>query len=104
MTKKKYEVKVDDNYHYMDESERYNAGSFSSLEKAVEKCKEVTVNSLKDCYEEGTTPEKLSAQWAMFGDDPFIQGAPEGEIPFSARSFVTEELCKQVIEEIKKDK
>jgi hypothetical protein len=70
----KYKIYVDDNYHYMDESERYVADSYSSLEEAVERCKELTIKSLEDLYEDGITPENLSAQWAMFGEDPFVFG------------------------------
>lgn len=94
--KNKFTVLVDDNYHFMDESERYRSGSFSNLEKAIKKCEEITLRSLRDLYEEGITAEKLSAQWAMFGDDPFVVGAEEG-VPFSARKFVTVPLCESVI-------
>ena len=94
---KKYKVYIDDNYNYMDESERYEVGSYNSLEKAIEKCKKITIRSLEDLYEKGITPEKLSAQWSMFGDDPFIVGGG-GSVPFSARKFTTTELCKVIIE------
>ena len=90
-------VYIDDNYHYMDESERITAGSYNSLEKAIEKCKKITIISLKHLFEKGMTPEKLSAQWSMFGDDPFIVGESDS-IPFSAREFVTAELCKAIID------
>jgi len=96
---KKYQVFVDDNYHYMDESERHAAGSFDSLEEALLKCEELTISSLKDFCEKGITPEKLSAQWSMFGEDPFIVGA-DGPVPFSARKFITPELCKTIIESL----
>ena len=95
----KYKVFVDDNYHYMDESERYVADSYSSLEDAVERCKELTIKSLEDLYEDGITPENLSAQWAMFGEDLYIVGAG-GSVPFSARKFITTELCKEIIDSI----
>jgi len=94
---KKYKVCIDDNFHYMDESERSSAGSYDSLDKAIAKCKSITIDSLKSLVEEGITPEKLSAQWAMFGEDPFIVGG-EGGVPFSARKFINPELCKKIIE------
>ena len=94
---KKYEVHIDDNFHYMDESERYSVGSYRSLDKAIEKCRKMTIRSLKDLYEKGITPEKLHAQWLMFGEDPFIVGG-EGAVPFSARTFVTTELCREIID------
>jgi hypothetical protein len=96
----KYKIYVDDNYHYMDESARYVADSYSSLEEAVERCKELTIKSLEDLYEDGITPENLSAQWAMFGEDPFVFGG-DGSVPFSARKFITTELCRAIIESLK---
>ncbi len=98
---KEYSVKVDDNYHSMDESERYDDASYPTLGQAIERCKAITMASLKACYEKGIDANKLHAQWLMFGDDPFIVGA-EGKPPFSAREFVTEELCRGVIAEIEK--
>lgn len=93
---KKYEVYVDDNYHYMDESERHAVGSFKSLGKALAKCVELTVGSLEEFYEDGITPDKLRAQWTMFGEDPFIVG-PVASVPFSAREFITTGLCEAII-------
>jgi hypothetical protein len=59
-----YKVFVDDNYHYMDEGERYAVGSYHLLEDAIEKCKEITIRSLENLIENEITPEKLSAQKA----------------------------------------
>ena len=95
--KEKFQVCVNDNYHYTDESARRSAGSYDTLEEALEKCREITVRSLEDFYEEGISPEKLSAQWSMFGEDPFIVDG-SGSVPFSARKFITTELCKVIIE------
>ena len=95
----KYKVFVDDNYHYMDTSERYSVGSYDSLEEAVNKCKEITIKSLKDYYEKGISPETLSAQWAMFGEDPYVFGG-DVAVPFSARKFISTELCKEIIDSI----
>ena len=94
---KKYKVLVDDNYHYMDESERYTAGSYAVLEEAINKCREITIRSLREYYEKGISPETLRAQWALFGDDPFIQGADT--VVFSARDYITDELCAEIIAE-----
>ena len=99
---KEYSVKVDDNYHSMDESERYDDASDRMLGQAIERCKAITMASLKACYEKGIDANKLHAQWLMFGDDPSIVGAEKGSPPFSAREFVTEELCRGVIAEIEK--
>ena len=96
---KKYIVQVDDNYHYMDESERYCAGTFTSLDEALQACEGITIESLKSFYEPGITADKLSAQWTMFGDDPFIMGDID-QVTFSARQFITESLCHKIIGEI----
>lgn len=92
-----FKVMVDDNYHSGGDSDRYSAGTYGSLEEAVDKCKEITVKSLEHHYEEGISPEKLSAQWAMFGEDPYVYTG-KGLVPFSARKFVTTELCQQIID------
>ena len=97
MMKNEFKVMVDDNYHSMGDSDCYTAGTYGSLEEAVDKCKEITVKSLEHHYEEGISPEKLSAQWAMFGDDPFVYTGV-GSVPFSARKFVTTELCQAIID------
>jgi hypothetical protein len=81
----------------MDEGERYAVGSYHLLEDAIEKCKEITIRGLENLIENEITPEKLSAQWAMFGEDPYIFGGDES-VPFSARKFITTELCKGIIE------
>lgn len=92
-----YKVLVDDNFHYMDESEQYEAGSYSVLEEAINRCKEITLESLKEYYEKGISPSKLRAQWLMFGEDPFIRGA--GRVVFSARDYITDEMCEEIIAE-----
>ncbi len=102
----KYIVKVDDNFHYMDESERYTAGSYDTLKDAIKKCKEITIQSLEGFYEKDIKPNKLLAQWSFFGDDPFIitKDESQNKIPFSARKFITTKLCKEIIEKKKQIK
>lgn len=43
----RYKVLVDDNFHFMDESERYEAGVFSTVEEAITKCKSMIDADLK---------------------------------------------------------
>ncbi len=97
--KKDYKVKIDDNYHSMDGSRIMSDRSYVTLEEAIERCKELTIRSLGEMYEKGISPEKLSAQWAMFGDDPFIMGV-EGKVPFSARVFINRTICEKVIKDM----
>jgi len=91
----KYIVKVDDNFHYMDESERYDGGSYSTLEEAIRRCEEIAIRSLEDLYEKGIDSGKLMTQWMMFGEDPFVTGAEN--VPFSARDYIDEPLCQKIV-------
>src|SRR5512139_1143390 len=50
---RKYEVFVDDNFHYMDESERYKLGTFKTCEEATAVCKRIVDEFLEQGYEEG---------------------------------------------------
>ncbi len=105
---KKYLIKIDDNFHSMDGAQRRPVGSRDTLEKAIEACKRISIESLESFYTKGITPEEMIKQWCLFGDDPFIQAPDDSniKIPFSARSYITIEMCEKIIkekEEIKKN-
>lgn len=93
----KYIVKVDDNYNSGSMEGIYEAGSFDTLDEALNLCKEITIKSLESFYKPGITASELGAQWLMSGDDPFIYTGM-GDVPFSAREFVTDDLCKEIVE------
>ncbi|MDA8428627.1 MAG: hypothetical protein M0T70_05165 [Geobacteraceae bacterium] len=80
-------VYVYDNYHYMDEGERYKLGVFTSLAEAEQAAQNVVDASLAKHYKTGMTASGLFAQYKMFGDDPCIEGWP-----FSAWDYA-EERC-----------
>ena len=92
--KKKYTVMVDDNYHYMDESERYRLGSFFTLNAAIKSCQRIVDQFLAKAYEPGMSPDDLYKCYALFGEDPFIVGADEG-VPFSARTYARQR-CQEI--------
>jgi hypothetical protein len=94
---KKYTVFVDDNFHYMDESKRYEDKSYAVLEEAINRCREITIRSLKEMYMKGMDGNKLRLHWLLFGEDPFIPRT--GTMAFSAREFITEKLCEEIIAE-----
>lgn len=71
---KKYIVYVDDNFHFMDESERYCAGEFDTPGEAIEKCIKIVEDSLEGSAKIENTAEALYRSYAMFGEDPFIIG------------------------------
>ncbi|HZS08036.1 MAG TPA: hypothetical protein VFD58_24590 [Blastocatellia bacterium] len=93
--KSKYQVFVDDNSHYMDESERYTAGVFDDCESAVRKCIEIVESSLMNEYKRGMGAKELVERYKSFGDDPWISG-PDAECRFSAWEYAerrAKEIC-----------
>lgn len=74
-----YKVFVDDNFHFMDESERYADGVYSTYEEAVEQCKQIVDEFLEDAHKPGMTSDQLYyGTYTMFGEDPFIVGPDKG--------------------------
>src|SRR6266542_430934 len=91
----KYRVLVDDNFHYTDESERYELGQFDTLEAAVAACKSVVDEFLVPTYRPGMTVAELLEQYAFFGEDPFVYTG-EGTVAVSVRDYASErvwEIC-----------
>jgi hypothetical protein len=92
----KYEVYVDDNYHYMDESERYSGGVFDSWEAAEAKCRLIVDDFLRANYKEGMLADELLSQYKSYGEDPWI--SPRGgDRTFSAWDYAAvrcDEMCR----------
>ncbi len=65
-------VMADDNYHYMDESERYEHGTYDTVDEALAVCRAIVEQSLKHGFTPGMTAEALYQGYVGFGDDPFI--------------------------------
>ena len=81
----RYTVYVDDNFHYMDESERYKLGEFEDCASAVAACQRVVDEFLNQAA--STTPhDRLLESYVMFGEDPWIQ-SDDPECRFSARDY-----------------
>ncbi|HEX8737338.1 MAG TPA: hypothetical protein VF721_18540 [Pyrinomonadaceae bacterium] len=89
-----YQVFIDDNYHYMDESERYKHGDFASFEEALAACKAIVDDCLQGSYEKGMTAGQLYVVYTGFGEDPFIVGEP-APFRFSAWDYA-KERCSQI--------
>jgi hypothetical protein len=89
-----YEVFVDDNFHFMNEVERYKRGDFQTLEEAVRKCQIIVDDFLTDQYKPGMSADQLFNQYTCFGEDPFISGQKSD---FSAWDYARQrcnELCQ----------
>ena len=87
-----YSVYVDDNFHYMDESERYKLGDFDDCSQAIAACKDVVDKFLAGC--EGTsTAEELYKQFTSFGSDPWIR-TDDPNCKFSAWSYARQRCAE----------
>ena len=82
-----YTVFVDDNFHYMDEDERYTLGVFATVEEAIAACRSIVDRCLN--HEPGMTAEAMFKKYAMFGEDPFIPG-----VEFSAWTYAKERCAE----------
>lgn len=94
---RKYYVFIDDNFHYMDEGERYNASCFDTNENAVEYCKTLVDKELINLLRPEMTAEVLYDYYTDFGEDPFIRTDEERKNYFSAWDYAKEkskEICK----------
>lgn len=95
MTDSTWTVYVDDNFHYMDEDERYRLGTFNSLDEAEAACRKIVDQFLQDNSAE--TAEELYQSYVMFGEDPWIAGQHSGsDTPaFSAWNYA-QKRCKEL--------
>jgi hypothetical protein len=83
-----YRVVVDDNFHYMDQSERTEAGTFVTAEEAIAVCRGIVDDSLSHLLTPGMTASELLAQYRLFGDDPFVVPVGGAEpVRFSASDY-----------------
>jgi len=92
----RFEVYVDDNFHYQNESERYKHSEYQTYEEALKACKEIVDGELLHLHEKGVTAGDLYFSYTSFGEDPFIRPSPEDQ-RFSAWEYAKqrcEEICK----------
>jgi hypothetical protein len=87
-----YIVFVDDNFHYMDESERYQLGEFPDYSTAVAACKSKVDSFLKGC-DPSLGAEKMFSSYKHFGEDPWIKGDDPND-RFSAWTYAWEQCQK----------
>jgi GTP diphosphokinase / guanosine-3',5'-bis(diphosphate) 3'-diphosphatase len=85
---KKYRVLVDDNFHYMDESERYTSGEYDTAEEAIAKCKEIVDDYIDDAAKKADSAAELYDSYVSFGEDPYIEGPTD--VDFSAWDYAKE--------------
>jgi hypothetical protein len=83
---------VDDNFHYMDESERYEHGIFPTAAEAVAACKRIVDENLANAFRPGATEQELYEAYTTFGEDPFILpvASTDDAVHFSAWDYARE--------------
>ena len=80
-----FDIFIDDNFHYMDESERFHHGTFDTLEEAVTEARRIVEKSVRSFFKPGMSFDALWMQYKAFGDDPFFTSGG-----FSAWSYAAE--------------
>jgi hypothetical protein len=91
-----FTVVIADNFHYMDEAEKYEHGKFETLEAAISASKRIVDEFLVSALRPGITADALYSHYTSFGDDPYIIGSTEPGVPFSAWTYAKarcSELC-----------
>ena len=93
-----YSVLVDDNFHYMDEAERYKLGEFETVEAALAAARALVDDDLTSRYQPGMSAAELYQLYTSFGLDPFIVGDDAPACRFSAWDYARQrcqELCQR---------
>jgi hypothetical protein len=95
-----YQLKIYDNFHYMDENEAYMHGAFATYEDALHAAKKIVEDHIISNYKPGMSPSEMSANYKMFGEDPIIisEFRQDDERQFSAWTYA-QEFAKRYFEE-----
>jgi hypothetical protein len=83
-----FTVLVDDNFHFMNEDERWTAGTYGSLREALDECLQIVGQDLRQGYRADITATDLYESYTMMGDDPSISGPMK--TVFSAWNYAKE--------------
>jgi hypothetical protein len=101
----RYKVVVDDNFHYMDEDERSEHGTFATAAEALDACRRRVDESLLAEFKYGDTADELYERYASFGDDPFVVALGDApKVEFSAHIYARERAHELTAPEIEGSK
>ena len=94
----KFRVLINDNAHYMDESERSDDGVFANADEAIAACKAIVDDELNTMWNPGTTATELYELYIAFGPDPFVVPLDpnDPDVEFSAWTYAKEQ-CKELV-------
>jgi hypothetical protein len=90
-----FTVMVDENSHYLDESERYEHGTFATYDEALAACRRIVDEFLAAQHQPGMTAADLYSLYTTFGEDPHIVPDQPGA-SFSAWGYARlrcDQLC-----------
>ncbi|MDA9396285.1 hypothetical protein WN73_37880 [Bradyrhizobium sp. CCBAU 45394] len=92
-----YQVLIDDNFHYQDESERVKHGVFATSEEAVAACRSIVDGYLTDTFRPGMTADALFESYTLFDEDPFIatEGPEDAHVKFPAWDYARQR-CSEI--------
>src|SRR5947209_18269817 len=68
----KYQVLMNENARYMDESDRSDHGVFANAEEAIAACKAMVDDELATMHRPGMSAKELYRLYVGFGPDPFV--------------------------------
>ncbi len=93
-----YRVLINDNAHFMDESEITDRGVFSNADDAVAECKKIVDDDLDWTSRPGMTAADLYGLYVSWGPDPFVVplNAHDPQVTFSAWTYA-KERCRDVV-------
>src|SRR5260370_1549862 len=97
-TMSNYRVLINDNAHFMDESERADHGVFADADEAIAACKESVDDELKAMCRPGMTAKELYKLYTAFGPDPFVEALNpnDPDVEFSAWTYA-KTRCKELV-------
>ena len=91
----RYRLFVDDNFHYMDESERYLKGTYETEQEAVAVAKRIVDEFLLANQYYCKSATELDELYREFGHDPFIISDSKQASDFSAWQY-SAERCREL--------
>ena len=87
----KFQLRVYDNLHYMDESKAYNHGEYETYEEALIAVKAIVEEFFVGNWKTALTARDLASHYVTYGENPIILPNEHGEHPsFSAWTYAEE--------------
>ena len=100
---KKFQLRVYDNFHYMDESDVFDSGHYKTYADAIIAAKEMVDEFFERHWKPGITIDELIDLFISFGEDPSIIPDDAGEhARFSAFTYASvsaEMICNKMKKE-----